>query len=318
MTEAGAPITGPIAVVGTGQIGASWAARFLAHGFDVRATDPGQDAESRVRAAVTAAWPALQSLGLAADAGPDRLTFHRRVGDAVAGAAFVQESGPENLEVKHALVAEIDDALDPAVVVASSTSGLLASDIQRGAAHPERFLVGHPYNPPHLIPLVEVVGGAETSEAAVTTAMDFYRAIGKKPIRLRRELRGHVANRLQVAVWREAFSLLATGVVTVGELDDAMSNGPGLRWALLGPFLNLHASGGAAGIEHTLEHLGGAMREWAADLGEFPDDADFVEAAITGVDSELAGRDFTAILEARDAALLRLLTDRRVSGLEQL
>lgn len=176
-------------------------------------------------------------------------------------------------------------------------------------------MVGHPYNPPHLIPLVEVVGGPLTSEAAVQQAMDFYASIGKRPIRLRKELRGHVANRLQVAVWREAFSLVADGVISVEDLDTAMAEGPGLRWALLGPFLNLHASGGPGGITHTLEHLGQAMREWAADLSDFPQTDDYVGILAAGVEEELDGRDFDELIQRRDGVLLRLLADKRRSGL---
>ncbi|CAN5148865.1 3-hydroxyacyl-CoA dehydrogenase NAD-binding domain-containing protein [soil metagenome] len=304
-----------IAVVGTGQIGASWAAYFLAQGFAVSATDPGPGAEERLRAAVDLAWPALEVIGLAPGASREHLRFTPDAGEAVAGAVFVQESGPERLDVKHAVNAVIEASVGPDVIIASSTSGLLISEIRAGTAHPERFVVGHPYNPPHLIPLVEVVGGPLTSEDAVARAMEFYATIGKKPIRLRRELRGHVANRLQVAVWREAFALVQAGVISVADLDVAMSEGPGLRWALLGPFLNLHASGGPAGIQHTLEHLGGPMREWAADLGGFPADDGYIATMAEGVDEELDGRDFADLLARRDEVLLRLLADKRATGL---
>lgn len=303
-----------IGIVGTGQIGASWAAYFLSRGFEVAATDPAPGAEERLRAAVAAAWPALETIGLAEGASRDALSFSPDVA-SLAGAVFVQESGPENLDLKRVVNAQIEAAVAEDVVIASSTSGLLISEIQAGTEHPERFVVGHPYNPPHLIPLVEVVGGPLTSEATVQRAMEFYATIGKRPILLKKELRGHVANRLQVAVWREAFSLVESGVISVADLDVAMSEGPGLRWALLGPFLNLHASGGAAGIRHTLDHLGGAMREWAADLAEFPEDDSYMTAMAAGVDDELAGADFAELLQRRDAVLLRLLADKRDSGL---
>lgn len=304
-----------IAVIGTGQIGASWAALLLAHGHDVTATDPAPGAEQRLRAAIETAWPALETLGLAPGADPSRVRFVPGVASAVADAEFVQESGPEVLSVKHELVRAIDAILDPAVIVASSTSGLLASDIQAPARHPERYLIGHPFNPPHLIPLVEVVGGLATAEAVVEGAVTFYRSLGRRPIRLQRELPGHVANRLQAAVWREAFSLVANGVVTVAELDEVMANGPGLRWALLGPFLNLHASGGPAGISHTLEHLDRPIREWVADLAEYPEGEDYIGVMAAGVEAELSGRDFSELLAARDAVLLRLLADKRQQGL---
>jgi hypothetical protein len=193
------------------RIGASWAAHFLARGHDVVVWDPATDAEARVRAAVDAAWPALTSLGLAGGASPSRLGFEADPADAVRGATFVQESAPERLPLKHELYAQIESTLAPDVIIASSTSGLLASDLQAGMRHPERFVVGHPYNPPHLIPLVEVVGGGQTSEETIERAMEFYRAEGKRPIRVRRELRGHIANRLQAAVWRESIHLVLTG-----------------------------------------------------------------------------------------------------------
>lgn len=310
-----APVDGPIGVVGTGVIGASWAGWFLARGFDVVATDPAEGAEARLRTAVEGLWPTVQRLGLASGASPDRLSFSADVTGAVADAAFVQESGPERLDVKRRLNAEIEASTGATTIIASSTSGLLISEIQAGTRHPERFVVGHPYNPPHLIPLVEVVGGAQTSEPTVAAALDFYATIGKMPIRLHRELRGHVANRLQVAVWREAFSLISKGVITVADLDTAMSNGPGLRWALFGPFLNLHASGGAGGIAAMLAHLGPAMRDWADDLGAFPSDDEFVDASVAGVAHELAGADFAELQARRDDVLIHLLSSKQASGL---
>ena len=225
-----------VAVVGTGVIGASWAAHFLAHGLDVVATDPAPGAEERLRADVAAHWPRARA---------DRSTARRRTGcrspptpaEAVADADFVQENGPEREDVKHALFAVLDEAARPEVVLASSSSGLLPSAIARGCPrHPERVLIGHPFNPPHLIPLVEVVPGEKTAEEAVDAAMAFYTAVGKRPIRLRQELPGHVANRLQAALWQEAYSLVDRGVATVADIDTAIAHGPGLRWAVLGPF----------------------------------------------------------------------------------
>lgn len=309
------PVDGTIGVVGTGVIGASWAGCFLARGFDVVATDPAEGAEARLRTAVETLWPTVERLGLARGASLDRLSFSPDVAGAVADAAFVQESGPERLDVKRTLHAEIEASTGATTIIASSTSGLLISEMQAGTRHPERFVVGHPFNPPHLIPLVEVVGGRLTSESTVAAAMSFYAAIGKMPVRLRRELRGHVANRLQVAVWREAFSLISNGVISVADLDTAMSNGPGLRWALFGPFLNLHASGGAGGIAAMLAHLGPAMREWADDLGAFPLDDEFVDASVAGVESALAGADFADLQAHRDDVLIRLLHDKEAAGL---
>ncbi len=249
-----------VAIVGTGVIGASWAAHFLAHGLDVVATDPAPGAESRLRAEVQACWPLLEQLGLADGASPDRLSFTGDPAAAVADADFVQENGPEREDVKHALFDVLDGAAAPGVVLASSSSGLLPSAIARGCSrHPERVLIGHPFNPPHLIPLVEVVPGEKTAAAAATAAMAFYTAVGKRPILLRRELPGHVANRLQAALWREAYSLVERGIASVSDIDTAISQGPGLRWAVLGPFVNQHLSGGPGGLAHVLEHLGPPM-----------------------------------------------------------
>jgi carnitine 3-dehydrogenase len=255
-----------VAVVGTGVIGASWAAHFLAHGLDVVATDPSPGAEERLRADVAAHWPTLTPV---AGASPERLTFTADAAEAAARADFVQENGPEREDVKHAVYRVLDEAARPEVVLASSSSGMLPSVIARGCPrHPERVVIGHPFNPPHLIPLVEVVPGEKTAESAVEAALAFYTAVGKKPIRLRQELPGHVANRLQAALWQEAYSLVDRGVATVADIDTAIAHGPGLRWAVLGPFLNQHLSGGPGGIAHILEHLGPPTEAWWRDLGQ--------------------------------------------------
>jgi len=261
------PISGRIAVVGTGVIGASWAAYFLAKGFDVAATDPADGAEKRLRTLVDASWPALERVGLAEDASRNRLRFDRDIRRAVEGCAFIQENGPERVDVKRDLLAEISAAAASDSLIATSSSGILISDIQDAAAHPERVVLGHPFNPPHLMPLVEVVGGRLTSEAAVEQALAFYRSIGKKPIHIRREVKGHIANRLQAALWREAFYLVEQGIASVEDVDTAVAHGPGLRCALLGPFLNMHLSGGARGIAHVLGASGAADGKLVARLG---------------------------------------------------
>lgn len=293
-----------VGIVGTGVIGASWAAWFLARGLDVVASDPAVGAEERLRAAVAAHWPAMTTMGLAADASPDRLRFVATAEAAVADADFVQENGPERLDLKQALMATLDAAAPRETVIASSSSTLLVSDMQRGCTNaPERIVLGHPFNPPHLIPLVEVLG----ADPAAERAMAFYRDTGKTPIRLRREIRGHVANRLQAALWQEAFHLVTTGVASVRDIDTAIAHGPGLRWALLGPFLNLHLSGGAGGIRHLLEHLGPPTEAMWRDLGTATLDAPTRATVESGVAEELAGRDQAAMVAARDAVLLALL-----------
>jgi 3-hydroxyacyl-CoA dehydrogenase len=297
-----------VAVVSTGVIGASWAAHFLARGLDVVATDPAPGAEQRLRSEVDAHWPTLERLGLVDGSSPERLTFTADPTKAVADADFVQENGPEREDVKHALFAVLDAAARPDVVLASSSSGLLPSAIARGCPHhPERVVIGHPFNPPHLIPLVEVVPGEKTSDAAVEQAMAFYTAVGKRPIRLRQELPGHVANRLQAALWQEAYSLVERGVASVADIDTAISQGPGLRWAVLGPFLNQHLSGGSGGIAHVLEHLGPPTEAWWRDLRSVTLTSELVATLVAGVDEELAGVDSAALVARRDVVLDALL-----------
>jgi carnitine 3-dehydrogenase len=256
-----------VAVLGAGTIGASWTAQFLARGLSVAVYDPAPDCVTRVREFVEAAWPTLERLGLSANADPTRVSFHDDPAPAVEGAALVQENGPENLEVKRALFARIDTALAPEAVVASSTSGFMPSELQAGRRGPERYVVGHPFNPPHLIPLVEVVGGRATDPAVVDWTADFYAALGKRPIKIRREVPGHVANRMQVALYREAIHLVLEDVASIEDVDAAIAYGPGLRWALMGPHLAHHLAGGRGGLRHLLEHIGPGIERWWNDLG---------------------------------------------------
>jgi 3-hydroxyacyl-CoA dehydrogenase len=299
---------GKIALVGTGVIGASWASLFLAKGLDVIATDPAPDAEATLRAIVARQWAAMKTLGLAPGASQSRLAFTASLEEAVRDADFIQESGPERLDIKRDLYRRMDEAARPDVVIATSSSGILISEVQTACAlHPDRVLVGHPFNPPHLIPLVEVVGGKATSAAAIETAMAFYDAVGKKPIHLKKEVRGHVANRLQAALWREAFSLVHEGVASVADIDTAIAHGPGLRWALLGPFLNLHLSGGAGGLQHVLDHLGPPIESWWADMKPVSIDKTLIAEIVAGGDAELEGRSLEAMVRDRDRVLLELM-----------
>jgi carnitine 3-dehydrogenase len=297
-----------IAIIGTGAIGTSWAALFLRHGHPVVASDPAPGAQERLRAGIAA-------IGVPDDA---ELRFTTDAGDAAAGATFVQENGPERLDVKHALIAQLDGAAAPGVVIASSSSGLLPTEIARGATrHPERVLVGHPFHPPHLVPLVEVVPGERTSEAAVEAALATYRDAGRRPIRLRAELPGHVANRLQAALWQEAYSLVERGVATVADIDAAIANGPGLRWALLGPFANQHLGGGPGGIAHILDHLGPPTEAWWRDLRAVTLSPELNARIVAGMDDELAltGTDTAGLGARRDAALAALLQLKKENDL---
>jgi 3-hydroxyacyl-CoA dehydrogenase len=229
----------------------------------------------------------------------------------------VLESGPERLDVKREIFAALDAAAPDDVLLTSSSSGLAPSSFQDACLrHPERVLVAHPFNPPHLVPLVEVVGGRLTSEAALESAMDVFRHLGKRPIRIHRELPGHVANRLQAALWREAYHLVGEGVVSVEDVDVAISSGPGLRWALLGPFATQHLSGGEGGLAHVLEHLGPPMVEWWEDLGSPELTPELISRLVAGVQAELGDRQESAVMAQRDLALRELLESKARLGLD--
>jgi 3-hydroxyacyl-CoA dehydrogenase len=301
-------MTDRIAVIGTGTIGASWAALFLAHGHDVAASDPAPGAEAFLRRFVDNAWPALAALGLVVEgASAQRLTFHADVADAVRGARFVQENGPEREDAKIALFAAIDAAAPPETVIASSSSGLLISRITQACKHPERCVIGHPFNPPHLIPLVEVVGGEKTAPRAIEAAMAFYRSVGKRPIHIRKEVRGHVANRLQAALWREAVHLVAEGVVSVEDADAAIAYGPGLRWALMGPHLTFHLAGGEGGMANFMAHLAPAVESWMDDLGAPRLSEPVQKQIIEGVAAEAGARSIADLRRWRDRKLIEIL-----------
>ena len=309
-----------IGVIGTGTIGASWAAYFLARGMDVQAWDPVPDGEAALRAFVANAWSTLDGLDMVADgASPDRLTFHADPAAAIDGVEFVQESAPEKLDVKRTLYAEIDAALPDDVVMASSTSGLIMSELQSGFAKAARFVVGHPFNPPHLIPLVEVVGGADTGANVVDWTIDFYNAHGKKAIRLNHEAPGHLVNRLQIALWREAMDAVLTGLASVEDVDDAIKYGPGLRLSVMGPFELCHLAGGPKGYSNFLDHFGDALQHWMDDMRSVeltPDVRDKLKALVA---EALGGRESASIVEERDTLLLPVLSTlartRREHGL---
>ena len=303
-----------IAIVGTGVIGASWAAQYLARGFDVVATDPAPNAEANLRKYVDEAWPVLTSIGLSPGATRDRLEFTTDMKKALAKADFVQENGPERTDFKVALYAEMDAVTPPDSLIASSSSSLTMSVIQAKCQHPERCVIGHPFNPPHVIPLVEVVGGAKTSPDAIEAAMAFYRSIGKRAIRLRKEVPGHVSNRLQSALYREVLYLIDQGVLSVADADDAVSWGPGLRWGLMGPSLQFHLGGGAGGIQHFTEHLLPAMEALWKVLGTPNLTPAFKQKLADGVHEVAAGRSVAQLAEAENEALVGLLGLRAEQG----
>jgi 3-hydroxyacyl-CoA dehydrogenase len=301
-----------IAIIGTGVIGASWTAQFLAKGLDVIATDVAPDAEASLRRFVSAAWPALERLGLAPGASQTRLSFTPDLTAAVQNADLVQENGPERIDFKKKLYRQLDELLPADVIIASSSSGLTMSAIQSDCpSHPERCVIGHPFNPPHLVPLVEIVGGAKTSEATIERAAEFYTGLGKQVVRVRKEVPGHVANRLQAALAREVYYLVAEGIVSAADVDTALSWGPGLRWGIMGNMMLNHLGGGQGGIEHFFQQFTGPMTAWWKVLGQPVLTPEVQKKLIDSVHGEVGSRSVAELEAERDDILLGLLELRR-------
>jgi carnitine 3-dehydrogenase len=303
-----------VAIVGTGLIGASWAAQYLARGFDVVATDPAPNAEANLRKYVDEAWELLTIMGLTPGASRDRLTFTSDMKEAVSKADFVQESVPERALLKARVFAQIDEVAPLDSILASSASGITMDVIQSGCKHPERCLIGHPFNPPHVMPLVEVVGGAKTSEDVIERAMAFYAAIGKKPIRLHKVLPGHVGNRLQAALYREVLYLIQQGVLSVEDADIAVCYGPGLRWGVMGPSLQWHLAGGSGGIQDFVQRFMDGFVGLMKKL-EMPDVTPaLLQTIIDGVQKEANGQSVEELAQAENKIVLELLALRAMAG----
>jgi 3-hydroxyacyl-CoA dehydrogenase len=301
-----------VAVIGTGVIGASWTALFLANGLEVVATDVAPDAEAALKRFVAAAWPALQRLGLAPGASQNKVTFTAALAAAVKDADLVQENGPERIDFKRTLYRQLDELLPADVIIASSSSGLTMSEIQAACEkHPERCVIGHPFNPPHLVPLVEIVGGTKTSENTIQRAAEFYTSLGKRTVRLNKEVPGHVANRLQAALAREVYHLVADGVVSVADVDTALCWGPGLRWGIMGQVLLNHLGGGQGGIEHFFQQFTGPMTAWWKVLGSPQLTPEVQKKLIDGVHAEVGSRSVSELEAERDEVLLGLIELRR-------
>jgi 3-hydroxyacyl-CoA dehydrogenase len=297
-----------IAIIGTGVIGASWTALFLAKGLQVVATDIAPDAEAKLRKFVADAWPALRRLGLSPEASQSNLKFMAALAQAVAGADLIQENGPERIEFKQELYRQLDELLPADVIIASSSSGLPMSQIQAGCvAHPERCVIGHPFNPPHLIPLVEIVGGAKTSEETIRRAFEFYTSVGKRAVRLNKELPGHVANRLQAAIMREVYYLVSEGVLSAADADTALCWGPGLRWGIMGNMMLNHLGGGPGGIEHFFQQFAGPVTAWWKALGQPELTPEVQKKLIDSVHAEVGTRTIGELEAERDEILLGLL-----------
>jgi carnitine 3-dehydrogenase len=303
-----------IAIVGTGVIGASWAAYYLARGFDVVATDTGPQAEASLRKYVDDAWPLLVQAGLSAGAARDRLTFSADMNRALATADWVQENAPERPDFKIKLFAQMDEATPPNSIIASSSSGITMDVIQSGCKRPERCVIGHPFNPPHVVPLVEVVGGAKTSEATIERAMAFYADIGKKPVRLHKALPGHVANRFQAALYKEVLYLVQQGVLSVADADVAVCYGPGIRWGVMGPSLQWHVGGGQGGIQHFMEHLMDPLAGMMKTLGTPEITPQLKQTVVDAVLKEAAGRSVEELAREENLILSGLLKLRSAAS----
>lgn len=296
-----------IAVLGAGTIGASWAAHFLGQGMQVQVWDPAADGEQRTKAFIDNAWDVVERLGLRDGASPDNLSWHNSIESAVAGVEFVQESAPEKNEVKIALYRQIDAALADDVVMSSSTSGLIMSELQAGLPGAARFVVGHPFNPPHLVPLVEVLGGQDTDAACVDWALNFYNAFGKKAIRLNKEVPGHLVNRIQAALWREAMDAVLSGLASMDDVDTAIAYGPGLRWGAMGPFRLCALAGGTGRYQHFLDHFGSNVEHWWRDMRDVSLTPQVRAELVAKANEAFGDRDINDIAAERDTLVLDLM-----------
>ena len=295
------------AVLGAGVIGASWTALFAAAGMDVRVFDVSPTAEADVNAYVDEAWPTLLELGLAQPGRKGTISFHASAAEAVSTAQFIQENVPERIELKHKIFAEIEDHLLPEAVVSSSASGLMVSEMQEGWKNPSRFILGHPFNPPHLIPLVELLGNEKTDEDALLVAEAFFAAVGKVTIRVQREVPGHVANRLQAALWREAIHLVETGVASVEDVDKAVWAGPGLRWAAMGPHMLFNLGAGPGGMEEFCNRYTPSFHRWWDDLGNTRLSEPLAKELAKGVAEEAGGQSLGELSRERDALITGMI-----------
>ncbi|GHF57801.1 3-hydroxyacyl-CoA dehydrogenase NAD-binding domain-containing protein [Seohaeicola zhoushanensis] len=302
-----------VGIMGGGLIGMSWASLFLARGIEVTVVDPRPAAGAELAAFIAAAWPHLRALGLTETETPRQAAFSTDVA-ALARVDYLQENGPDRIAMKEEIVASLEAVIGPEVVIASSTSSLMASDIQAGARHPERILVAHPMNPPHLVPMVELVAGRLTAPDTVDRAEAFYLQMQRVPIRVKKEVPGHLANRLTSALYREAVHMVAEGIADVGDIDKAIAAGPGMRWALMGPHLIYHLGGGAGGYRHYLDHLGPTQEARWSDLGQSALTEELKAQLVGGVEAEIGSESPEALAERRDAALVALAALKRQHG----
>jgi len=296
------------AAIGAGVIGSGWVSRALAHGLDVIAWDPAPGAEKQLRDNVANAWPALERVGLAEGASQERLRFVKTIEECVAQTDFIQESAPEREELKLALHEQISRAAKPDAIIASSTSGLLPTDFYASALHPERCIVGHPFNPVYLLPLVEVLGGERTSPSTIDAASGIYRSLGMRPLHVRKEVPGFIADRLLEALWREALHLVDEGVATTGEIDDAIRFGAGIRWSFMGTFLTYTLAGGDAGMRHFMQQFGPALElPWTKLVAPKLTDQ-LIDRVVDGTAEQVGSRSIKQLERYRDECITNVLS----------
>ena len=297
-----------IGIVGTGTIGASWAAYFLAQGFKVKAWDPANTWKVKLENFIESAWTDLEKLGVLEIATPSNLTLCDELGSVTEGVDFIQENAPEQLGVKQKLFRELDKTAPTSVIISSSTSGLMMSEMQENIENAERFVVGHPFNPPHLIPLVEVVGGELTAAEVVEWTIDFYNLIGKHAIKINKEVPGHLANRLQAALWREAVLAVQNGLASVEDVNAAVAQGPGLRWALMGPHMIMNLAGGKGGLEQMFSHFAPGIQGWWQTMVGTPNmDQKLQKVLVDGINKEAGNKTIDDLEKERDTRLIKLL-----------
>ena len=295
-----------VAIVGAGVIGSGWAVRCLMQGLQVVVTDPAPDAQSRLDAAIDLAWHSLHKAGLPDAASRDGLTFTADLAEALNGADFVQEAVPEREQMKIDLFAQVDALTPPDVVIGSSTSGLLPTRLQSGCSHPERLVVGHPFAPVYLLPLVEIVRGDKSSIEAAHAAGRFYEHLGMRPLYVRKEIEAFVADRLQDALYREALHLINDGVASVEEIDAAITGGPGMRWAFMGTFMAWHLGGGPGGMRHTIDQFGPMLELPWSKLEPPPLTDELKDRIVSGCEREAGERAFDDLERRRDDCLIAI------------
>lgn len=297
------------AIIGLGSVGSGWAALNLAHEINVRAHDPGEGAFEISKELITQSWPSLRKLGITSQPKPnlEHLAFFEKISETVAGADLVIENVPENIDLKKDVIAQIDAAASSDALILSSAGGISASQLQSVCHHPQRVLVMHPFNPSHLIPLVEVVPGEKTSAEATERALSFARSIGKQPITLKRELNGHMVNRLQFALVRESIRCLMEGVASAADIDAAVRYGLAPRWLLMGGMQTVAMAGGPGGMRGILDHAGPAMEKWWATEAEFSLTTEIKDQLVEAAKTLSDGGDFADWVHWRDEQLVTLL-----------